>query len=128
MAISDCGDLVGPVDLTARVSWHTLRQADDWCTGDGSIGLSLLTAGIVPACSCESGYALDFVGSADRDSVTVRLDREACTLFGWFPVFLNFRSDYHWYGPHDAALRAQALREQLLKARSALAGLAGRAQ
>jgi hypothetical protein len=122
-AVSDCGDMVDPVDLTARVSWHTLREADDWCTGDRSIGLSLVTAGIVPACSCESGYALRFVGGADEDGVTVRLDREACTLFGWFPLFLNFRSDYHLYGPPDAGLRAQALREQLFKARAELAAL-----
>jgi hypothetical protein len=125
-AVTDCGDSVDRVDLTARVSWHTLRRADDWCTGDRSIALALVTAGIVPACSCESGYALRFVGSADEDVVTVRLDREACTLIGWVPLFLNLRSDYHWYGPADAQLRTQALREQLLKARPELAGLAAR--
>lgn len=111
-------------DVTARASWHTLRRADDWCTGDRSIGLSLLTAGIVPACSCESGYTLQFVGGADQKGVVVHLDREACTLFGWLPLFLNFRSDYHWYGPADSGLRAQALREELLLARTELGRLA----
>ncbi len=126
--VKNCANGGGPVDLTAYASWHTLRQWNDWCSGGQSIGLSLLTAGIVPACSCESGYALHFVVRADDEGVTVRLDREACTLFGWFPLFLNLRSDYHLRGPTDAGLRAEALREQLLKARSDLANLAGLGQ
>jgi hypothetical protein len=45
MAISDGGDLVGPVDLSARVSWHTLRQADDWCTAIEASGCRLSPRG-----------------------------------------------------------------------------------
>jgi hypothetical protein len=119
--VKDCETTHDSSDMTVEVDWYTTRRFDDWCTGDTSIGLSLLTAGIVPACSCPAGYELQFMGRGDRSPITVRLAREACTYFGWVSPFLNLRDDYHWFGPADATLQAQALRIELMAVRTELA-------
>ena len=120
-AVLPCG-AKNAADIVAVASWYTARTPESWCTADNSIGLSLLTAGIVPACSCPSGYALDFT-SPNGATQEVLMEREACTLFGWGPVFLNLSSEYHWRGPVDGNLRAAHLRNQLENSRDSIAAL-----
>jgi hypothetical protein len=120
-AVLPCG-AGDDADIVVVASWHTPRSPESWCTADTSIGLSLLTAGIVPACSCPSGYALH-IASPNGATHEVLMEREACTLFGWGPVFLNLRPEYHWRGPADAKLRAAHLRSQLGNSRDSISAL-----
>jgi hypothetical protein len=120
-AVLPCG-AKDAADIVAVASWHTARGPESWCTADTSIGLSLLTVGIVPACSCPSGYALHFT-SPSGETHEVLMEREACTLFGWGPVFLNLRPEYHWRGPADANLRSAYLRNQLRISRDSIGAL-----
>src|SRR5262249_6160330 len=121
-SVLECG-APGEADLTATASWYSTRSSDNWCTPDNSIGLALITAGIVPACSCPSGYQLNFSSSRGGPSQQVLLDREACSLFGWGPLFLNLKPEYHWRGPEDPALRASYLGHRLAGSRDALKSL-----
>lgn len=121
--VNDCDDSEATFDVIARASWRAL-EFPEWCSGGLSLILSVYSAGVIPGCDCIPGYDLQFARKGSAEVIDVDLDREECVWTGWGALFLNLRDDYHWYGPHDAGLRGEALRQQLLKAEPGLATLA----
>lgn len=114
-------------DLVVVVTRYPPRGHGDWCHGDNSIALALLTAGLIPACGCSSGYLMEFSAAGSSDTVEFRFEHEACSWVGWIPLFWNARADYHWYGGPDEALEAAHLASQLTAVQEELTTL-GRAR
>jgi hypothetical protein len=74
---------------------------------------------------CHRAYEIRFVSESTGKSLDFQDQYAADTWFGWVPIFMNLREDWHWYGPPHHDLRIAYLRRDLSEIRSDLMRLAG---